>query len=64
MFGKLSRLRPHGLNGPDALQPGTIRDWCALTHTQLSLDEIDVLLKADAAYLAAWHRETGKDGEG
>jgi hypothetical protein len=57
IFWKLSRVRTSGFNGPEPLQPGTIRDWCALMHEALTIDEIEIILAMDASYLAACRRE-------
>jgi len=58
IFWKLNRVRTSGFNGPDPLQPGTISDWCALTHTALCVEEIETILAMDTSYLAACRRET------
>jgi hypothetical protein len=56
-FWALDRLRTYGFSGPDPLQPGVIRDWCALTGEVLDRAEIQMLLDMDTAFLNAWYRE-------
>jgi hypothetical protein len=66
IFWRLSSLRTQGFNGPDPLQPVAIEAWCRLTCTALSLDEIAILFKMDAAFIAACQRESAEQqpGEG
>lgn len=63
-FGQLSRFRACGWNGPEAIQPGMIRDWFALTGARLSVEEIDIIFDMDAAYRIAWRKETQDSEEG
>lgn len=63
-FWRLSAFRTQGFGGPDPIQPGTLRDWCEITGTRLSVEEIDILLAVDAAYLAAVRREHAAGNEG
>ena len=64
IFWQLSRFRGSGFNGPEPLQPGTVRDWCLLTGRPLSPQDIGVLFAMDAAYLDAARAETSdQDGE-
>ena len=63
IFWQLSRFRGSGLNGPEPLQPGTVRDWCQLTGRPLSRQEIGVLFAMDGAYLGAAQREAEEAGE-
>ena len=63
IFWQLSRFRGSGFNGPEPLQPGTVRDWCLLTGRPLSRQEIGVLFAMDGAYLDAAQREAEEAGE-
>jgi hypothetical protein len=45
------------MGGPEPLQPGTIRDWMALTAHPMSQDEIKVMLRLDQAFIAAYNAE-------
>jgi len=57
VFWRLSAFRTQGFGGPDPIQPGDLRDWCEVTGTRLSVEEIEILFAVDAAYLAAVRRE-------
>lgn len=51
-FWSLHRLRRGGVNGPDPIQPRDIADWCAVTGNHLRSEEIDLIFRMDATYLA------------
>lgn len=57
-FRQLSRFRLSGMGGPEAIQPGTVRDWCAVTGNRLSVEEIGIIFDLDAAYRIAWRKES------
>lgn len=52
-FWSISQFRPRGINGPDPLQPSLIRDWLQLMGHALDIEDIKIILAADAAYIRA-----------
>lgn len=50
LFLKVSRLRSSGF-GIEPLKPGDLIDWSRATGARLTTDEMEILLKADAAYV-------------
>lgn len=56
-FEALSQFRNVGINGPLAIMPDTVREWCQVTGTRLTRDEVNILFKADTAYRAAYYEE-------
>lgn len=58
IYSTLSAFRVNGFNGPEAISPRMIIDWCEATGTRLYKEEIAILFEMDAAFRNAWTVES------
>lgn len=62
-FWELSGVRSYGFSGPNPISFSEIADWAALTGNLIRQDEIAIIRKMDAAYLAANAAEQAEAAE-
>lgn len=56
LFESLSVFRTNGFNGPEPIQPQTIKGWCELFNITLSDLEIKTLIYMNVAFLNSWYK--------
>lgn len=60
-FFQIGQLRSQGMNGPNPIEPGILRDWMQMTGNRLYREEISILLHMDGVWINACRREAERN---